>query len=234
VNGVVGRPARRRALALAAALALVPLAAATARAQGTQGAPRVQDARLESRVDARTRAQLVPILDSARRAGLPLEPLVDKALEGATKGASRPRIVGAVRTLSRTLAVARDALGRGATEAEIVAAADALEAGVPPRQLGVLRIYRGTRSVAVPLAVMADLVARGVPADTAARSVLNLAQAGAADALFVTLRVDVERDIGSGIAPATAVVVRSEASITDIRNASKNPVAGQGAVPATP
>jgi hypothetical protein len=225
---------RRCALALAAALALVPLAAPAVQAQGAQAAARVPDARLESRVDARTRAQLVPILDSARRAGLPLEPLVDKALEGATKGASRPRIVGAVRALAATLGVARDAIGRGATEAEIVAAADALEAGIPSRQLGVLRAVRQSRSIAVPLAVLADLVARGVPADAAAQSVLNLALAGGADTQFVMLRIDVERDIGSGIAPATAVVVRSEASITDIRNASKNPVAGQGAVPATP
>jgi hypothetical protein len=226
VSVPVGRRTRTRALALGAALLLAAVVAPSAGAQ---------DARLESRVDARTRAQLVPILDSARRAGLPLEPLVDKALEGATKGASRPRIVGAVRTLAATLGVARDAVGRGATEAEIVAAADALEAGIPRRQIGVLRIYLGSsRPIAVPLAVMADLVARGVPADTAARSVLSLAQAGAPDALFVGLRIDVERDIGSGIEPSTAVVLRSEKSITDFRNAQKNPVAGQGAVPATP
>jgi hypothetical protein len=54
------------------------------------------------------------------------------------------------------------------------------------------------------------------------------------DTQFVALRIDVERDIGSGIEPSTAVVLRSEKSITDIRNAQKNPVAGQGAVPATP
>ena len=215
---------RGRSLALAAAL-LLGLAASPAAAQ---------DPRLETRIDGRTRAQLAPILDSARRAGLPVEPLVDKALEGASKGASRPRIVGAVRTLAATLGRARVAVGGTATEAEIVAAADALEAGIPPRQLGVLRALRPTRPLAVPLAVLADLVARGVPADTAAQSVLNLARAGAADAQFVLLRVDVERDIGSGIAPATAVMMRSEASITEIRSALKNPVAGQSAVPATP
>jgi hypothetical protein len=217
-----------RALALLHALVL---AATLAPAAGAQ------DPRLEARVEARTRAQLAPILDSARRAGLPVEPLIDKALEGATKGASRPRIVGAVRTLATTLGAARGAIGRGASEAEIVAAADALEAGVRPRELGALRALRQSRPITVPLAVLADLVARGVPPDTAARSVLDLARVGAADAQFVALRIDVERDIGSGIAPAMAVVMRSEASIRahgPDRSALKNPVAGQVATPATP
>ena len=209
------------ALAFAVGLSVVPAAA------------RAQDARLEARVDGRTRAQLQPILDSARLAGVPIEPLVDKALEGATKGASRPRIVNAVRTLSRTLGAARVALGRGASDAEIVAAADALEAGIRPGQLGYLRNLRTNRSITVPLAVLADLVARGVPPDTAAEAVLVLARAGAVDAQFIGLRIDVERDIGSGIAPVTAVVMRSEASVRaqGTRNALENPVAGQEAVP---
>lgn len=214
---------RRRILLLGAGLAL----ALAPRAQA-------QDSRLEARVDSRTRAQLAPILDSARRVGLPLEPLIDKALEGASKGASRPRIVDAVRTLARTLGSARDALGRGASDAEIVAAADALEAGVRPGQIGYLHNIRMNRPITVPLAVLADLVARGVPPDTAAAAVLNLARAGAIDAQFVGLRIDVERDIGSGIAPVTAVVMRSEATVRaqeSTRNASQNPVAGQGAVP---
>lgn len=210
------------ALACAVVLSLVPGPAASA-----------QDARLEARVDGRTRAQLQPILDSARVAGIPLEPLVDKALEGATKGASRPRIVEAVRTLSRTLGAARVALGGVASDAEIVAAADALEAGIRPGQLGYLRNLRTDRSITVPLAVLADLVARGVPPDTAAQAVLVLARAGAVDAQFIGLRIDVERDIGSGIAPVTAVVMRSEASVRaqGTRNALENPVAGQEAVP---
>ena len=210
------------ALACAVGLSLLPATAA-----------RAQDARLEARVDGRTRAQLQPILDSARVAGIPVEPLVDKALEGATKGASRPRIVGAVRTLARTLGAAHDALGRDASDAEIVAAADALEAGIRPRQLEYLRTVRADRSITVPLAVLADLVARGVPPDTAARAVLVLAEAGAVDAQFIGLRIDVERDIGSGIAPVTAVVMRSEASVRaqGTRNALENPVAGQEAVP---
>lgn len=217
--------ARRGALVLGTAVGLALALAPRAQAQ---------DARLEARVDGRTRAQLAPILDSARRAALPLEPLIDKALEGASKGASRPRIVDAVRTLARTLGSARDAIGRGATEPEIVAAADALEAGVRPRVLGVLRVYRTNRPLTVPLAVLADLVARGVPPDTAAEAVLSLARAGAIDAQFVGLRIDVERDIGSGIAPVTAVVMRSEATVRaqeNTRNASQNPVAGQEAVP---
>ena len=218
--------------AIAAGLALVLLAAVPA-------ALGAQDARLAARLDARTRAQLAPVLDSARRAGLPVEPLIDKALEGASKGAPRPRIVAAVRSLAGTLAEAREAIGPSASEAEVVAAAGALEAGVRARYLAVLRALSSSRSITVPLAVVADLVARGVPPDTAARAVLTLAQVQAPDAHFVALRADVERDIGSGIAPATAVVMRSEASARgramDTRSALRNPVNGQGpSVPDAP
>lgn len=216
---------RSRCLVLAAALglslALAPAAAA-------------QDPRLEARVDGRTRAQLAPILDSARRAGLPLEPLIDKALEGDSKGAPRQRIVAAVRALAGTLGTARDALGRGASEPEIIAAADAIEAGISPREVGVLRNLLLSRPITVPLAVLADLVARGVPPDTAAYAVLNLARVQAADAQFVGLRIDVERDIGSGIAPATAIAVRSEASVRDVetrRAESRSAVPGQETSP---
>ncbi|MDQ3696818.1 MAG: hypothetical protein M3373_02165, partial [Gemmatimonadota bacterium] len=69
-----------------------------------------QDPRLEARLDARTRAGVVAIVDSARAAALPTEPLVLKALEGASKRAGRERILAAVRTLAVELGAARAAL----------------------------------------------------------------------------------------------------------------------------
>ena len=50
-----------------------------------------QDPRLE-RLDPETRALVGTVIDSAHGAGLPSEPLVQRALEGATKGAPGIRI----------------------------------------------------------------------------------------------------------------------------------------------
>ncbi len=70
-----------------------------------------QDARLAERLDTATAASVQRVVDSARDAGLPTEPLVQKALEGSTLGASGDRIVAAVEALHGQLGRARDALG---------------------------------------------------------------------------------------------------------------------------
>ena len=188
----------RRFTTLAAALLALPAADL-----------RAQDVRLDARLDARTRAALSPVLDSARIAGLPVEPLVDKALEGASKRATGERIVIAVRRLAGQLGTARTALGGTAGEAELIAGANALQAGVRPDVLAALRAERRDVALTVPLGVMAELIARGVPADTAALAVTALTEAGVNDAQLVTLRHDVERDIGVGAPPTTALMTRA-------------------------
>ena len=161
-----------------------------------------QDARLE-RLAGPARALVVPIVDSARAAGLPAEPLVDRALEGASKGAPAPLIAAAVRRLAGDLGRARETLGSAAAPADVTAAADALRAGAPPEVLARLRDRLGTRRLAVPLAVIADLTARGVPADTAASMVIALARS-VGDGELLALQRNVERDIALGVAPLAA------------------------------
>jgi hypothetical protein len=164
-------------------------------------AARAQVERLAGRLDANTRSAVTAIVDSVRGAGVPTNPLVNKALEGASKGADGARIVSAVRALAGDLARARAALGRAATEPELVAGAAAIRAGAAPAFLERLRGDDPRSSLVVPLAVMADLVSSGVPADTAAQSVLALVQAGKREADLVAFRQSVERDIALG-APA--------------------------------
>ncbi|HEY7482012.1 MAG TPA: hypothetical protein VH680_15970 [Gemmatimonadales bacterium] len=155
-------------------------------------ATQAQDARLAGRLDSATAASVQQVVDSARRAGLPTEPLVQKALEGGTLGASGERIVAAVAALRGQLDRARDALGGSASEAELTAAAGAFRAGLPPTALRRLQSLRSGRSLAVPIAVLTDLVAEGVPADQATRSVLDLAREGRPDDEFVALRRQVQ------------------------------------------
>lgn len=164
-----------------------------------------QDPRLD-RLDPDTRTQVITVVDSARQAGLPVEPLIQRALEGATKAASGPRIVAAVRRLSADLGNARVALGKSAASPELEAGAAALRVGATREVLSELRsVRRG--SLTVSLSVLADLVAGGVPPDSAAAAVLALAPT-ARDADLVEFRRAVERDIALGAPPGTATSVR--------------------------
>lgn len=190
------------------ALPAAALIAARGAAQGT-------DPRLE-RLDQTARPVVIALVDSAGAAGLPIDPLVERALEGATKGAPGDIIVGAVRRLAGELGLAREALGPGASAVELAAGAAALRAGAGPDVLAQLRRTRGRQSVTMALAVLTDLVARGVPVDTAASAVLALA-ATQRDEDLVEFRRAVERDIAIGAPPAAAASVRVNAAARELR-----------------
>jgi hypothetical protein len=201
----MARPLPRRAVSVMAAGALAVAFIATAAAQ---------DPRLE-RLDDATRPLIRVVIDSAHAAGLPTEPLVQRALEGATKGALGPLIVSAVQRLATDLGRARAVLGAGTTPPELEAGAAALRAGAGPAVLAQLRRSR-RQTITVPLAVLTDLVASGVPVDSAAAAVLALA-AGTRDADLIDFRRAVERDIALGASPtaATAAAAGYTAAATD-------------------
>jgi hypothetical protein len=175
------------------------------------GRAAAQEPRLAGRVPEAARGQIDALLDSAQAAGLPTEPLVDRALEGASKGADATRILAAVRRLTGELRAARDALGAESSPAEIVAGASALHAGARPDNLAQLRELRARQPLTVAAAVLADLVAVGVPVDTAVAAVIALAD-GAADVEYIAFRRNVERDIALGASPVAALGVRLEAA----------------------
>jgi len=166
----------------------------------------VQDPRLE-RLDPETRSLVVSVVDSARAAGLPSEPLIQRALEGVTKGAPSPRIVAAVRRLATDLGTARGALGARATAPELEAGVAALRAGADPQVLTRLRDTRRP-PLTMALAVLADLVTSGVPVDSASAIVLAFAPT-ARDADLVEFRRAVERDISLGAPPGAAASIRA-------------------------
>ncbi len=170
-----------------------------------------QDARLQQRLDAVTAAQVGAILDSARAAGLPTRSLTSKALEGASKGAAGARIVAAVSRLAGSLRSARDVLGPS-TDAELDAAASALMLGVRQEELTAVRGARSGERLTVPLAVLADLVAYGVPSDAATQAVVRLAGRSEDEALL-DFRRDVERDIALGAPPAAAAAIRLNSTV---------------------
>jgi hypothetical protein len=166
-----------------------------------------QDARLRDRLDPSTAARVGAIIDSARFAGLPTRPLTSKALEGASKRAPGPRIVAAVSRLAGELRSAREVLGP-ASESELDAAASALILGVRRADLVAVRSARSGERLTVPLAVLADLVAYGVPPEAATQAVVRLAEGSGEDEALLDFRRDVERDIALGAPPAAAAAVR--------------------------
>lgn len=149
-----------------------------------------QDARLQERLPTGLAREVQRVVDSAARSTLPAEPLVLKALEGASKGADSARILAAVRTLATNLGSARAALGPAASEAELVAGAAALRAGATAPSLATLRQLRKGEPLVVPLSVLADLLTAGLTSDRAWGSVREMATRGASDAAFLAMRDD--------------------------------------------
>jgi len=196
--------------------------------------------RLTGRLDEETQAMVLRTVDSARTRGLPVEPIVDKALEGATKRATSVRIQAAVSSLLHRLEVAREALAPSPGPRDITAGADALAYGATRDALRTMRAIRPNESIAVPLGVLTQLVASGVPIARATGVVADLLRRGARDEQLIALNDDVRSYVAAGASPEAALDVRTrglnavlapagtapaaaDAGITGLSPASKKP-----------
>lgn len=160
--------------------------------------------------DARARVAVEREIAQAASRGLPVRSLIAKAQEGVTKQASGERIRVAVASQARRLEQARDLLAPSPSEAELVAGADALAVGVPSPMLRQVRAaYPASQSVAMPLDVMTELVARGVPAKHALEQITNLMKRGATPTQIASLGASVQADIAAGLTPDAALEVRA-------------------------
>jgi hypothetical protein len=190
------------------------------------------DPRLAARLDARTRTVVAAIIDSASAQSLPVEPLIDKALEGAAKRATSQQIISAVRTFMGQLAQARGALGANPTDREVLGGAQALRSGIRVQQLEGLRRVRPGVQIATALTVASDLVTREVPIDTAVAVVSSLVQHSATDEQLLQVRADIETDILNGKPPAVAAATRGQAlEQTLAQSTPPNGAGNQGALP---
>lgn len=165
--------------------------------------------RLERVLDRETYQVVVQVIERARARALPVDPLVDRALEGAMKRAPAARIQTAVVSLAERLETARTMLAPAPTADDIAAGAGALAVGVPGETLRAIRSVQPGGPVAVPLGVLTELVVRRVPVDRAASLVVQLLRRGATSTQLVALSGDVQRDIAAGIDPGAAFDVRT-------------------------
>ena len=93
----------RTPLGIAIAAALLPISRGHA-----------QDPRLTARLDRETALAVSRIVDSARADSLPTDPLIARALEGASRRVAGPRIITVVRGYATALGNARSTLGSSA------------------------------------------------------------------------------------------------------------------------
>lgn len=139
----------------------------------------------------------------ARGRGVPTDPILDKALEGAAKGVSGERVLTVLDDYALRLGTAHELLGRPSETAAVVAGADALGRGVGEDALRALR-DTPPRRVPVALVVLGDLVEAGVPAENALGVVQEAMARGQQDDVLLSLPGAVRRLMRSGHIPEAA------------------------------
>lgn len=195
-----------RLIALLAGLA-APLTAQSGSGRGGD--------RLTGHVPPATLPALDSIVEEAARAGLPTEPLIQKALEGGAKGVAPDRLVVAVGASAAQLRSA-SALLRSAGEArpsdpaEVSAVAAALSRGVSPQQVARLSLALPGEPTGPALHAVADLVGHGFAEDSSVDLVVAGAQLGLRGLRFLDIAAAAVQDLQRGRSHAAALAhVRS-------------------------
>lgn len=143
------------------------------------------------------------IVRAAEDEGVPPSLLVDKALEGAAKGAPPERVLETVTTLARELREARVVVGPEAGPEALSAAADALRKGADRAELRALA-ERHPQHLPMALLVVGDLVAEGLDPGGAREVVEEAVRSGYAGDRLLTLPAALRGRIRAGAAPGAA------------------------------
>ena len=174
------------------------------------------DPRLDARLAGRTKDSVNAIVESARRAGLPTDPLVNKALEAVQKNQPSEVLLRSVGKLSYLLQQAKAALGPASSSEDVEAGAQALGSGVDVKKLERLGTMRSGQRVTTAINVVRYIVAQGVQKDTAADVVGNLVAAAATDQQLLALQDDITRAIAGGTPAASATLALGQGLQTAI------------------
>jgi hypothetical protein len=168
-----------------------------------------------------TRVAIERVVDSARAAGLPVQPLYAKAAEGKLKQATDAQILAAVRGLAGRFRSLRADLGPGLDATAMTAAATALSAGIPVAAIRDMRdAAAGSRDAAADFAgalvTATDLVAQRVSPESAIAAVQSLLTRRATPEQFARLRTGVGEVIAGGRSPDLAARSTSEAIVRNL------------------
>jgi hypothetical protein len=187
--------------------------------------------RLAGRVPPAVVREIDSIVLSARKDGLPTEPLIQKALEGGAKGASPDRIVAAVGASAGQLRVARALLeletaSHPPDATEITAVAAALDRGVPSEQAERLATALPGEPMGPALHAVADLVGHGFDEDASVKLIVDAAHAGLRGLRLLDVAAAAVHALQRGAAPEAAL----EQVRNDLPNIPLPPRPGAGAV----
>ena len=198
------RARARSACCLLAAIALTT----TTRAPAAAAQQVAFAASIGPELDSATQVAVTREIARARERSIPVEPLVAKVREGQLKHAQGAQIRAAIVKLAARLDSARAALGTESSADELVAGADALNAGAGTASLRELRAATTSRSIAAPLGTLAQLVASGVQPHRAVEMIVALLRRNASPRQLAALGNLVEGDVSMGLRPDEAAAIR--------------------------
>jgi len=188
------------------ALVVVALLAGGALRLGAQ-----QDvaARLDRRVSPEVVRAVEALAAAVAARGLPVEPLIQKAIEGGAKGVPADRVIAAVQALAARLDEAAGALRSGGIESPaadvIESGAYALGAGLRANEVSALaRSSHQPHDPALTLRVAATLAALGVPPKATLELVQDMISAGRTPDDILGLPAQVQAGMARGATPAQA------------------------------
>lgn len=176
--------------------------------------------------------------DAARR-GLPIDPVLQKAIEGSAKGVPSDRVAAAMRLVIAQLDASARALRQGgaggalaADTLAIAAGAFAITAGLKDRDVAELARSGAARTeVIVGLRVAGTLVALGVPASETVTLVNGTLRAGRPAGELLALPGRVQAEVAKGATPAQAASGLARAAAAQSR---RGPPPGRGQPPPRP
>ncbi|MFN2570246.1 MAG: hypothetical protein ABR537_01350 [Gemmatimonadales bacterium] len=178
--------------------------------------------RLDGRVPPDLAALVTQIGSAAAARGLPVDPLIQKAIEGSAKGIPTDRVGVAVRVVAAQLDSAAAALreaGLAPDTLAIAAGGFAISAGLNGRDVAQLaKSGAALPALVTGLRVAGTLAALGVPETENVALVRATLHSGRATAELLALPRQVQAEIAKGTAPAQAAEGLARAAAAQSRH----------------
>lgn len=196
-------------------------------------------ARLDSRVPPAVAAVVESLGTAAAARGLPLDPLIQKAIEGGAKGVPAERVSAALRLVVAQLdmsAAGLRAAGVSPDTAAIAAGAFAITAGLNGGDIASIaqRAPGAAAELVVGLRVAGTLAALGVPAQQTVDLVGATLEAGRPATDLLALPGRVEAEMARGVPAAQAAAGLARAAAAAAAQGRHGPPPGRGQPPTHP
>jgi len=192
-------------------------------------------ARLAGRVSPDIATLVERLGTAASTRGLPVDPLIQKAIEGSAKGVSSERVATAVSWVAMQLDTAAAALREGGvvTDTLVIAAGEfAISAGLSNHDITALaRTGASVAALTVGLRVAGTLAAMGVPSAENIALISAKLRSGQAASDLLSVPARVQAEISRGVTPAQAAAGLERAAAAQ---ASHGPPPGHGNPPPHP